>query len=253
MGRFWSGLWKAGMAVAVLVPGGGCTGLATSEPLGEAVEAVDRDKLEGVWDRGDGLPCIVKFGQDGVGRMTCLNPPGEDPEIGRSEIIPTAKTQRHHVLSIRSQEESGKWLKKWHFVGYKFQCPYLIFWLPDLETFNEASNTGELQWTWDGDDFVITNWPEVIVQVMNDQDRDWFDYTDPIVLRRLAPPCRDNEPESPAEATREPGGDKESEGQEPPSEKPRAGGGNRESMMSHRRGGAVRHPNHLGNGSGLFR
>lgn len=91
--------WLAILAVLAA----GCSSVQTEHPVSAHPEALDKDRLEGLWLLEDEA-VHVRFGVDGVGRLAVIDWDGGEFRVRRSEFV-VAHAGEGRYLSLRDEDE----------------------------------------------------------------------------------------------------------------------------------------------------
>ncbi len=89
--------WLAVLAVLAA----GCSSVRTEHPVSADPEALDKDRLEGLWLVEDEV-VHVKFGADNVGRLALIDWDGGEFRVRRSEFV-VAHAGEGRYLSLRDE------------------------------------------------------------------------------------------------------------------------------------------------------
>ncbi len=176
------------IVVAVLVAG--CSSVTIKQPLSADPKPVDKEKFEGTWLAGSST-LTVRFAKDGVGRIAGTRWEDDSFRLARGEMIVT-EGRKHNFVSVRMEDEDGTMPDGYGFLQYTFVNDNdLVLWGPNVEAFEEAIQQKALQ----GDitksqttSVTVTSTPKEILAFIDDPERtDLFKYSEPVVLRKVAP------------------------------------------------------------------
>jgi hypothetical protein len=166
----------------------GCSSVTTVQPLPWKIEPADQDKFEGTWLLGGGA-LQIRFAETGVARFAGLDWEDGQFQLERGEMT-ICHGEELDFLSVRT-EEGGAWMDRYYLVQYRFTDEGdLVLWLPNPEAFAEAIAHGRLEGTVEGGDCcpdaTITSQPDTLLELIDDaDDRELFDYREPMILRRV--------------------------------------------------------------------
>lgn len=183
------------LSLALLLSG--CSSVTIPHPLSIHPKAVDKDKFEGTW-LVDKSAVEVRFGSNGVARIARTEWKDDHFRLVQGEMIVT-EGNKDNYISIRV-EEDGVWTNRYFFLKYTFtDSEDLVLWLPNGDAFEAAIKTNALQGVITkktySTDISVTNAPASVVDFLNDPERgDLFEYREPMVLRRIAPPEKAEQP-----------------------------------------------------------
>jgi hypothetical protein len=199
-----SGLVWSVMTVALL--GSGCTLVLTELPVSSQPCPIDRDQLEGTWQLKDGA-IQVRFSDDGIARLATLDWVDDHFEKLEGEMI-VAPGREYNYVSLRGQERSDQAVEGEYLLAqYRItDGGELLLWIADNQAFERAIEEQHLAGTVSRERYsttiLVTAAPEALVAFLDDPDNGpLFDYTEPLVLRRIAAAPPAEEP-SPAPADR---------------------------------------------------
>lgn len=177
------------LLVAAMLVAPGCSSVKTTQPLSSNPEPIDQDKFEGVWLLDDSV-VHVQFSSNGVAKIAGLEWEDDRFQINRAEAIVT-KGNKHNFISLRCQEDDGKW-DGYYFLPYKFTHQGdLVLWPPVPGAFEGMIEKKKLQGIVKKDEYTtaitITNAPARLLEVIDDPDNlNLFNYREPTILKKVA-------------------------------------------------------------------
>ena len=193
-----------------------CDSVTTKDPLPVNPEGLqeDRYKFEGDWllspqidDKDDDAVISVRFSDDGKARWAVLVWQRNKFHLSEGElIVAQGQSKQRKFICIQFQGEDGlPTFGHCFFWQYRFaNGGNLIIWPPNAGLFRKAVQDGRLKGTVKQENFsteiTITSSGDDLLAFLDDPvNLQLFDYTEPVVLRRLWTP-RKAEPSSAPDA-----------------------------------------------------
>ena len=163
----------------------GCNPVTTLYPLGAPLIPEDKDNFEGSWLKDNDSVISIRFTSNGVGHIAAPFWENDQFRLVQMELIVT-KNKDKKFISVRIKERET-WDNYYYFAQYDFSDKgELILWEPNIEAFEAAIKTRNLEGVDKNSGINITNPPGVLLKFLNDNDNQTlFKYRNPIVLRKI--------------------------------------------------------------------
>lgn len=179
----------AALAVLLLLSGCSTVSMTTALPhASSASEVADREQLEGAW-ACRGAVVQLRFREDGIGVLASMEWE-EDRFVPEQHELVVTPVDARRFLSVRVYDD-GAWLPNHYLAEYGLgEAGELVVWQPDVQTFVEAVDRGDLAGTIErgehSTDVTLTAAPEHIMAFLSRAERAaLFDLSDPMSCRKI--------------------------------------------------------------------